>query len=151
MADYYTCFSIVLKLPDLAAQQYALALHAKAASLTSEKEVPGEIPQELHAHLDMWFFDTEADGNELEPALWIHSEDGGIDAVCDFLQHLLQKFHPQGCVAFEWANDCSQPRTDAYGGGAAFITADSIQQMGTWNWIAEQTRLCPPTLRKANV
>jgi hypothetical protein len=135
MADYYTHFSIVMKLPDVAAQQYALALHAKAESLTSGDEVPGEIPTELHDNLDMWIFETEPGGNELEPTIWMHSENGGIDAVCDFIQHLLKKFTPQGYVAFEWANDCSKPRTDAYGGGAAFITAQEIYSMTTYEWI----------------
>jgi len=139
MADYYTYFSLVMKLPDLAAQQYALAIHAKAESLTSGEEVPGEIPKELHDHLDQWFFDTEADGNQLEPSIWLHSENGGIDAVCDFIQHLLKKFNPQGFVAFEWSNDCNKPKTDAYGGGAAFITADEILTIGTWSWVAEKS------------
>lgn len=150
MADYYTYFSLVMKLPDVAAQQYALAIHAKAASLISEEEVPGEIPEDLHNHLDMWFFDTEPDGNPLEPAIWLHSENGGIDAVCDFIQHLLKKFNPQGYVAFEWANDCTKPLTDAYGGGAAFITADDIQTIGTWSWVAEKTKESP-TLIQAHV
>jgi len=147
MADYYTYFSLVLNLPDVAAQAYALALHAKAKSLTSDEEITGELPADLHAHLDAWYFDAEPSGNPLEPALWLHSQDGGIDAVCDFIQHLLKQFHPLGYVAFEWANDCSQPRTDAYGGGAAFITATEIRTTGTWNWIAEQTKQCPNLIK----
>lgn len=128
-----------MKLPDLAAQQYALALHAKAESLTSDEEIPGEIPEELHTYLDDWTFDIQPDGHELSPGIWIQSEHGGVDAVCDFIQHLLKKFNMDGFVAFSWSNDCSKPRVDAFGGGAAFITAKSIQSMSTSQWIAELT------------
>ncbi len=146
MADYYTYFSLVMKLPDLAAQQYALALHAKAESLTSGEEVPGEIPTDLHDNLDMWIFDTEADGNELEPAIWMHSENGGIDPVCDFIQHLLKKFNPESYVAFEWSNGCNKPRVDAYGGGAAYITAKEVYSISTQEWVIEKSRLCSKPL-----
>lgn len=151
MADYYTHFSIIMKLPDVAAQQYALALYAKARSLTSDEEVPGEIPEELHDNLDMWFFIAEASGNELEPAIWMHSDNDGVEAACDFIQHLLKRFKPHGYVAFEWSNDCSKPRTDGFGGGAVFITAEEIRFSGTGNWIAQQIKQCPPTLTKSHV
>lgn len=136
MADYYTHFSVIIDLPDVAAQDYALAIHAKAESLTSEQEVPGEIPTELHTFLDDWTFDAERAGHRLQPALWLHSEHGGVDAACDFIQHLLKRFNPQGFIAFSWSYDCNKPRTDAFGGGAAFITATDIHSITTCDWIA---------------
>ena len=63
---------------------------------------------------------------------------GGLDAVCEFIQHLLQKFDPRGRVTFEWSHDCSKPRVDAYGGGAACITAKEIKSMSTAAWLNEQ-------------
>ena len=74
---------------------------------------------------------------EDQPGLWIHSQDGGVDAICAFLQHLLQKFDPAGAVTFEWSNDCSKPRIDAYGGRAAIVTAEEIQTMSTSAWLRE--------------
>jgi hypothetical protein len=41
-------------------------------------------------------------------------------------------------VTFEWSHDCSKPRVDAYGGGAAFITAKEIKTMSTSAWLNEQ-------------
>ena len=64
---------------------------------------------------------------------------GGMDAVCAFIQHLLQKFDSQDRVTFEWSHDCSKPRTDAYGGGAAIVTAKEIKTMSTSQWLAENT------------
>ena len=61
---------------------------------------------------------------------------GGIDAVIALIQHLLQKFDPEGCVRFEWSNDCSKPRPDAYGGGAAVVTAKKVETISTGQWLA---------------
>jgi hypothetical protein len=47
----------------------------------------------------------------------------------------LEKFNPDGCVTFEWSHDCTKPRIDAYGGGAAIITARKIKTMSTSEWI----------------
>jgi hypothetical protein len=58
-----------------------------------------------------------------------------MDALCAFIQHLLQKFDPRGRVEFEWSHDCSKPRVDAYGGGAAIITAKRIKSMSTCEWL----------------
>jgi hypothetical protein len=47
----------------------------------------------------------------------------------------LQKFAFAGGAAFEWSHDCSKPRTDAYGGGAAFVTANEIETFTTSEWL----------------
>jgi len=41
-------------------------------------------------------------------------------------------------VTFEWSHDCSKPRVDAYGGGAAVITAQEIKTMSTAAWLNQQ-------------
>ena len=69
---------------------------------------------------------------------WLVTDGGGHLAHPPFIQHLLQKFDPQGHVTFEWSHDCSKPRVDAYGGGAAFITAKEIKTMSTAAWVNEQ-------------
>jgi len=144
MADYYTNFSLVLELPDQSAQEYALKVAQEAADMRfgeDPPELPPDFPASLVDVLEIWLFETEAQGS-LEPdkyAVWLHSSDGGIDAACTFIQHLLRKFNPAGCVEFEWSNDCSKPRTDAYGGGAAIITARKIKSMTTYEWLRKQT------------
>jgi hypothetical protein len=54
------------------------------------------------------------------------------------VEHLLQKFDPKSYVTFEWSHDCSKPRVDAYGGGAAVITAQEIKTMSTVAWLNQQ-------------
>ena len=137
MADYYTNLSLQVRLPDEAAQTYALELHEQASRLHQGEADSTGFPAELREFTEVWSFQTEADRVEDQPGLWIHSQDGGVDAICAFLQHLLQKFDPEGAVTFEWSNDCSKPRIDAYGGGAAIVTAEEIQTMSTSAWLRE--------------
>jgi hypothetical protein len=135
MADYYTNFSLVVPLPSEEAQKYALELAHTASNAANGDELPAALPLSIREEVENWTFETEplhqADGW----GIWLRSEHGGIDAVCAFIQHLLQKYNPQGRVEFEWSNDCSKPRLDAYGGGAAIITADEIKSISTGEWL----------------
>lgn len=134
MADYYTYFSLILKLSEKE-KQYALDLANKGSNYSTDDQVPDGFPVSLVDALDEWIFDTE----ENKEGIWIHSDCGGIDAVCLFIQHLLQKFQFDAFVAFEWSHDCSQPRTDAFGGGAAFITSTEIESFSTSEWLRSKT------------
>ena len=138
MADYYTNFSLVVNLPDQAAQQYALELANKASQVHLGEEAPKDFPAPLLEVVEDWNFEIEADSPAEEHGIRLHSQCGGIDAVCAFIQHLLQKFNPEARVEFEWSNDCSKPRVDAYGGGAAIITAQEIQTMSTGQWLQQK-------------
>jgi hypothetical protein len=140
MADYFTNFRLQLRLPDAAAQTYALNLALEASRINQGDEAPADFPAELQSHTEDWCFDTDADIVEKQPGLWLHSSNGGIDAVCAFLQHLLQKFDPSGRVTFQWSHDCSSPRVDAYGGGAAIITARKVKTMSTCEWLCKHAR-----------
>jgi hypothetical protein len=132
MADYFTNFSLILPLKDDDQKQYAIKLAEQASSHRYHDEpLPDSFPASLKDDLEDWNFETEA----MDEGIWLHSGSGGIDAVCAFIQHLLQKFNPAPFVAFEWSHDCSKPRTDAYGGGAAFITATDIKTMNTSDWL----------------
>ena len=139
MADYFTNFSFQVRLPDEAAQNYALERHRQGVQLWQGDEVPADYPAELREHHEDWCFEVEAEVVEDQPGLWLHSNNGGIDAVCAFIQHLIQKFNLPETVAFEWSHDCSKPRLDAYGGGAAIITAQAIQTMSTSQWLQKHS------------
>ena len=109
------------------------------ASLAKQGDpLPDDFPKDLVDMIEDWQFETDADNSGTKHGLWLHSTYGGVDAVCAFIQHLLQEFDPQGKVSFEWSHDCSKPRVNAYGGGAAFITAKEIKSMSTAAWLNEQ-------------
>ena len=143
MADYFTNFSLVLHLPDEAAQIYALDLARRAASMQFSEdtpELPADFPPSLVDVLEIWLFETEALNSPEKNlyGIWLHSTNGGIDAACAIIQHLLRKYELADTVTFEWSNDCSKPRVDAYGGGAAIITARKIRTMSTEEWLQKQ-------------
>jgi hypothetical protein len=135
MADYYTKFSVILPLPDEAAQTYALDLAGKASRALMQDGPSDTLPDSIQDMIEVWNFETVADNRDGKWGIWLNGEQGGVDAACAFIQHLLQKFIPQGRVEFEWSNDCSKPRVDAYGGGAVIITARKIKSMSTTEWL----------------
>jgi hypothetical protein len=147
MADYFTYFSVVVPLRDAAQQEYAVELAAKAAGCCLRDEdapIPDGIPPDLADVLHEWRFETEAQD---DTGIWLHSQEGGVDAACGFIQHLLKRFDPEGRVEFEWSHDCSKPRVGAYGGGAAVVTADKILTMSTSEWLRQQTDSLPEPKR----
>ena len=136
MADYFTNFSFILPLKDDAQKQYALTLsHTASTHRYEETPLPADFPEPLKEVTEEWLFEVE----DCEEGIWLHSDSGGIDAVCAFVQHLLQKFDTVPFITFEWSHDCSKPSTDAYGGGAAFITTTEIETMNTSDWIRSKT------------
>ena len=137
MADYYTNFSFVLQLKEPAQKEYALDIaNIASAHRCEDQPLPADFPPALVDGLEDWFFEVEA----CDEGVWFHSESGGVDAVGALVQHLLLKFQIPGQIAFEWSHDCSKPRIDAYGGGAAVIRAGEIKMMTTGDWLQEQTR-----------
>ena len=137
MADYVTNFSLVLDLANEAAQENALALAHKASLAQQGDELPADFPASLVDAIEDWQFETEANNSDSNHGLWLHSMYGGVDAVCLFIQHLLQKFNPQGRTSFEWSHDCSKLRTDPYGRRTAFITAQEVKGMSISQRLAE--------------
>jgi len=135
MADYFTNFSLIVPLPTEAAEKYALDLAHLAFQIHLGDDMPNDFPVSLRDVVKDWQFDTDPGDPSNGWGLWLHSDGGGVDALCAFLQHLLQRFDPTGRVTFEWSNDCSKPRVDAYGGGAAIVTADKIKSMTTGGWL----------------
>ena len=132
MADYFTNFSFNVPLASKEQQDYALKLFLQMSAIQQGNDIPEDFPAPLKEVCEDCSFDADADG---PTNLWLHSCYGGIDAVCAFVQHLLQQFDPEGVISFEWSHDCSKPRTDAYGGGAAHITAKEIKTLNTSEWL----------------
>lgn len=141
MADYYTHFSFIVALAHVEHQTYALELFRQMSAIREGDDIPPEFPATLLSDADDCVFELDAGSEPHE--LWFHSSSGGTDAVSVFVQHLLQRFQSTGVVTFEWSHDCSRPRTDAYGGGAAVITASEIKTFTTSEWL--QTQLQPST------
>jgi hypothetical protein len=136
MADYFTNFSVILPLTKKQ-QEYAVELANQADHHRCDDEpLPGTFPEDLVNETEDWTFETVSTPD----GLWLHSQYGGQESACAFIQHLLQKFEFAPAVTFEWSHDCSKPRTDAYGGGAAFITSTEIETFSTSEWLQKMAR-----------
>ena len=135
MADYFTNFSVSISLkPEQ--REYAMQLVKQVeAHRTHDQPLPVDFPSELADEVEGWEFETESDND----GIWLHSQYGGQDTACVFIHHLLQKFDFAPFVTFEWSHDCSKPTTDAYGGGAAYITATEIETFSTSDWLRKMT------------
>ena len=97
MADYYTNFSFILPLAE-AQKQYARNLaHAASRNRFGGESLPAGFPAALNDVLEDWSFELD----DCDEGLWLHSDSGGMDAVCVFVQHLLQQFDPVGVITFE--------------------------------------------------
>jgi len=132
MANYYTNFSFGLTCTDAQATQIKDILNEYEKECEAEDGY-GCVPFSCE-------FQPENDKSG-EVFIWIHSgyESGDQGAVIDFLCRVLEKFPALGPIGFTWADTCSKPRLDSFGGGAAFVTAhDQFEVFSTDQWITEQ-------------
>lgn len=81
-------------------------------------------------------FGCEVELDEGRRSLWItHDESANPNDAASFVQEFLLRFRPQDVVSFEWADTCSNPRADAYGGGACVVTALGYEMFHTSMWV----------------
>lgn len=61
--------------------------------------------------------------------VWVHDtgEWANVDQIAAVLQALLVKFPGLQPIGFTWADTCSKPRIDEFGGGAVLISRDRVQ------------------------
>lgn len=130
MADYYTDFSF--SIDDLTVEESQWI-----------REKLDEIDD--GGDEDAWLccdVTIETDFHQGPGYCWIRSEagSGNIEAVADFCGEFLAEFRPDKWIEFEWANTCSKPRVDSFGGGAVFITATESRWLNTTDWLVKQTQ-----------
>lgn len=138
MADYHSRLSFVLSLPPEAAKElcdYIEALQDAEADEPVEGVSAGwPDPSEIiktfddHVGLDVSIGAQGFTPKEGEVSVWI-KDDGGlpnIDLLVFVLERTWQKFRIPDPVGFQWANTCSAPRPDGFGGGFAVIGCDPM-------------------------
>jgi hypothetical protein len=63
--------------------------------------------------------------------LWIHDDcSGDPERVIAFVLLCAEQFDLKGLWGFEYANTCSKPRLDAFGGGAHVIDLGARKKVG---------------------
>lgn len=125
MADYFTHFSCVLDTGD---PEKALRAMDILARLRAEDEEADE-PQ-------FGGFDVMLQDGPGNSVLWIHDDDqGDIESVIAFVLRLAEELDLTGLWGFDYANTCSRPRIDAFGGGAHVVDLGARKSIG---WISTQ-------------
>ena len=125
MADYFTHFSCLIDVgtADKAARAVDLFLELRAKDQDSDDPVV--------AGFDL--LRQDAPGGS---TLWIHDDDyGDVEAVIGFVLRLAEDLDLTGFWGFDYANTCSRPRLDAFGGGAHVIDLGARKSIG---WISTQ-------------
>ena len=77
----------------------------------------------------------------LDRTLWFcGKESGDPRAIADFVQGFLKQFRPNDSFSMGHTFSCSRPRLDGFGGGAVFVTAESIEQLDSFTWLRARCR-----------
>ena len=133
MADYYTHFSCLL---DVGTAENALAAHR---SFIQSRLDDADRDEPLSSGFELTLQEGDADH-----ILWIHDDvSGDVEQVIGFVLRLAQEFDLKGLWGFDFANSCSRPRVDAFGGGAHVIDLGrrkSIGWISTQEWLAATLR-----------
>lgn len=125
MANHYTQFSFTINgLTDAEASW--------AAHLLGNEDRLLSLVEDDHVGFD-------AELQEDRRSLWVHVDESGEPVhAAALVQGFLIRFRPTESFGFEWADGCSKPVTDAFGGGAVFVTATELRWCSTADWLAKQ-------------
>lgn len=120
MAQSFSEFSFLVEMPEHNVDE---ALDALADVLDSDSLESngwwGTVSVEKHSDSELWFSHNSDDGY------------GDITGACEIIQWLQRNYHAEQRVFFTWSFSCSKKRLGEFGGGAALVTADSIQTVAT--------------------
>lgn len=128
MADHFTHFSCLLDVgtPDNAAR--ALALYNQLSEDGASEDPPSDgfllSIQPEHGGSKLWMRDDVT---------------GDPERLLQFVRICAAEFGLKGRWGFQYANSCSQPRVDAFGGGAHVVdltTGKTIAWTYTDGWLA---------------
>lgn len=178
MADYYLQFSESLSGLTLAEREW-LAQQLETISVVEGREYTFEEMPDACSRADITWCglrifrelaasDADDDGEagfqfvlNTDPVtgcyLWLYvEEDGRPDHAAYLVQRFLRAFRPHACWSLTYAVTCSKPRLGAFGGGALFVTADSIEPLHAHAFIDarraafDALQQLSPTQRKAH-
>lgn len=143
MADNFTQFSFAIPLDG--DEQMAWARRA-VAYIFAAAEVDLDPDELVNIEGDGEFRPILPDDETVDfvpeidqDGIWIHTDDTGTpEHVVGLIQAFLAKFDPEGYIGFEWADTCSRPILDSFGGGAVFITATDARWMASSTWLGDQ-------------
>jgi hypothetical protein len=124
MADYFTEFSIVMDMSE--SEKRWIDRFLVLGKALADESICETIAVK---------FGESRSGADHEA--WFHSfgyQQSSVNALSELLHRFLIKFDRDDVVILQWANTCSKPRVDAFGGGAAVISRLGIHFINTAVW-----------------
>ena len=127
MADYFTHFSCLLDVgtPENAAR--ALDLYNRISEAGASEEPPSEgfllSIQPEHGGTQLWMHDDVA---------------GDPERLIQFVKRCAAEFGLTGRWGFQYANTCSKPRLDGFGGGSHVLdlaTGETVDWIFSGSWL----------------
>jgi hypothetical protein len=129
VAEHFTAFSFAVAGITDAEHEWLASLLAVGEDGSPSPELAGLLTNPPFVGFSA---ELQDDGS-----LWLYSEEAGVpEDAAAVVQAFLGRFRPDASVAFEWANTCSRPELDSFGGGAVVISADHQQWMSSAQWLA---------------
>lgn len=72
-----------------------------------------------------------------EHGLWVYADEfGDVEYAAQLTQVLIKKFDLNP-VGFQWAETCSKPQVDSFGGGACVVSKDEIAIKTTYEMMVD--------------
>jgi len=123
MANYYTNFSFIMNISESEKHwiERFLILSEQLVKEDNYEPINVEFRDLRPAVIEAWFYSY---GDEYS----------SVNALSEFMKRFLVKFDRDDVIVIEWANDCSKPRIDGFGGGAAVISRLGITFINTTVW-----------------
>lgn len=122
------------------------------AAVVNEEDVEVTLDEEGHAFLLEKAKEIAEAYEQSSGCIIEFAEDGKLEIYDDesahveclalIIQQAMARHNISAPIWFEWANTCSKPRIDAYGGGAVVITKDECHWMNSTGWAAEKIKAC---------
>jgi hypothetical protein len=129
MADYFTHFSCLLDVGTPENAAHALDLYNQLSEDGASEEPP--------SHGFLLSIQPEHGGTKL----WMRDDvNGDPERLIQFVIRCAAEFHLTGRWGFQYANTCSRPRLDGFGGGAHVLdlaTGETVAWIYTDGWLAE--------------
>lgn len=100
--------------------------HASAVQWANDMGIPKE-------DMDMWP-DFEYKFEDNDTALWIYSDIfGNIEFVAALVSKFFEMFRPMDIFIMNYADTCSKPRVEEFGGGAIVVSAKDIKYIHSFD------------------
>lgn len=128
MANYFTHFSCLLD----------VGTHENAVRAVGLYNAPPDGSRDDHPFADGFLLSIQPENGGAQ--LWIRDDvTGDPESVIRFVMRCATTFALTGRWGMQWANSCSRPRLDGFGGGAHVLdltTGETVDWVDTNGWLS---------------